>query len=103
MGISTKQLEDEKAVLQKTFDELNLKIRTVENETQKMRNNLNAVHGAMQEIDKLIKMDMLHGDSTGREQPENQPSAASLDIKEKEQVRLLQEERAKEGDNEGDK
>ena len=64
---------------------------------------MNAVHGAMQEIDKLIKMDMLHGDSTGRKDDENQPSAASLDIKEKEQVRLLQEERAKKGDNEGDK
>ena len=103
MGVSTKQLQDERTVLQKTFDELNVKIKTVENETQKMRNNLNAVHGAMQEIDKLIKMDMLHGDSTGRKDDENQPSAASLDIKEKEQVRLLQEERAKEGDKEGDK
>ena len=103
MGISLKQLEEEKAALQFTFDQLNMKIKKVEGETQNMRNNLNAVHGAMQEIDKLIKMDMLHGDSTGRKDDENQPSAASLDIKEKEQVRLLQEERAKKGDNEDDK
>ena len=79
-----------------------MKIKKIEGETQNMRNNLNAVHGAMQEIDKLIKMDMLHGDGQGRELPENQPNEASLDIKEKEQVRLLQEERAKKGDK-GDK
>ena len=102
MGISTKQLEEEKAALQFTFDQLNMKIKKIEGETQNMRNNLNAVHGAMQEIDKLIKMDMLHGDGQGRELPENQPNEASLDIKEKEQVRLLQEERAKKGDK-GDK
>ena len=61
MGVSTKQLQDERTVLQKTFDELNVKIKTVENETQKMRNNLNAVHGAIQEIDKLIKLDQITG------------------------------------------
>mgnify|MGYP002826469677 CR=1 FL=1 len=89
MGISTKQLEDEKAVLQKTFDELNLKIRTVENETQKMRNNLNAVHGAMQEIDKLIKIDMVHGNGEGKDG--FTPNEASLEIKQKEEARLLNE------------
>ena len=99
MGISLKQLEEEKAALQFTFDQLNMKIKKVEGETQNMRNNLNAVHGAMQEIDKLIKIDMLDGDGTGRKMDENQPNAASLDIKEKEQVRLLKEEQAaKEGD-----
>ena len=56
MGISVKQLEEERVVLAKTFDELNVKIKTVENETQKMRNNLNTVHGALQQMDKLIKM-----------------------------------------------
>jgi|SRR6056300_204678 hypothetical protein len=106
MGISLKQLEEERVALQFTFDQLTMKIKKVENETQSMRNNLNAVHGALQQVDKLIKVDMLHGDSTGRKDDENQPSAASIDIKEKEQVRLLQEERAKEAKedgNEGDK
>ena len=101
MGISTKQLEDERAVLQKAFDELNVKIKTVEGETQKMRNNLNAVHGAIQQMDKLIRKDMVHGDGTGREienEEGTEPSAASLEIKEKEQVRLLKEQAAKEGD-----
>ena len=31
-----------------------------------MRNNLNGITCAMQEIDKLIKIDMLDGDGTGR-------------------------------------
>ena len=93
MGINIKQLEDERALLQKTFDDLNMKIKTVEGETQKMRNNLNAVHGALQQMDKLIKLDMVHGDGTGNVQA----SKASLEIKEKEQARLLREG-AKEGD-----
>ena len=102
MGISLKQLEEEKAALQFTFDQLNMKIKKIEGETQTMRNNLNAVHGALQQMDKLIRQDMLHGDGTGRKaENENgvEPSAASLEIKEKEQVRLLKEEQAaKEGD-----
>jgi|TARA_B100001996_G_scaffold256047_1_gene198981 hypothetical protein len=102
MGISIKQLEEEKAALQFTFDQLNVKIKTVEAETQKMRNNLNAVHGALQQMDKLIRKDMIHGDGKGREVENEEgiePSAASLEIKEKEQVRLLKEEQAaKEGD-----
>tara|TARA_B100000530_G_scaffold328776_1_gene269957 strand:+ start:475 stop:768 length:294 start_codon:yes stop_codon:yes gene_type:complete len=96
MGISLKKLEDEKAALQFTFDQLNVKIKTIEGEAQKMRNNLNAVHGALQQMDKLIKIDMLDGDGTGRDGYE--PSPDTLEIKEKEQVRLLKEESAKEGD-----
>ena len=96
MGISVKQLEEERVVLAKTFDDLNIKIKQVEGETQKMRNNLNAVHGALQQMDKLIKIDMLDGDGTGRDGYE--PSPDTLEIKEKEQVRLLKEESAKEGD-----
>ena len=64
MGISLKQLEEEKAALQFTFDQLNMKIKKIEGETQTMRNNLNAVHGALQQMDKLIRQDMLHGDGT---------------------------------------
>jgi len=101
MGISLKQLEEEKAALQFTFDQLNMKIKKIEGETQNMRNNLNAVHGAIQQMDKLIRKDMVHGDGTGREienEEGTEPSAASLEIKEKEQVRLLKEQAAKEGD-----
>ena len=87
MGISLKKLEDEKAALQFTFDQLNVKIKTIEGEAQKMRNNLNAVHGALQQMDKLIKMERVLG-TDGPAKP------ASLEIEEKEEAKLL---------NEGDK
>ena len=89
MGISLKQLEEEKAALQFTFDQLNMKIKKIEGETQNMRNNLNAVHGAMQEIDKLIKIDMVHGNGEGKDG--FTPNDASLEIKQKEEARLLNE------------
>ena len=87
MGISVKQLEEERVVLAKTFDELNVKIKTVENETQKMRNNLNAVHGAIQEIDKLIKLDQITGAQMRTAETDND----GLDIKQKEEAKLLNE------------
>ena len=55
MGISIKQLEEERVVLAKTFDDLNIKIKQVEGETQKMRNNLNALAGAIQQCDMFLK------------------------------------------------
>ena len=84
MGISVKQLEEERVVLAKTFDELNVKIKTVESETQKMRNNLNAVHGALQQMDKLIKMERVLGQD-GPAKP------SSLEIEKKEDAQLLNE------------
>ena len=84
MGISVKQLEEERVVLAKTFDELNVKIKTVESETQKMRNNLNAVHGALQQMDKLIKMQRVLG-QYGPAKP------SSLEIEKKEDAQLLNE------------
>ena len=84
MGISLKKLEDEKAALQFTFDQLNVKIKTIEGEAQKMRNNLNAVHGALQQMDKLIKMERV----LGTDGPAKQ---ASLEIEEKEEAKLLNE------------
>lgn len=86
MGISIKQLEEERVVLAKTFDDLNIKIKQVEGETQKMRNNLNAVHGALQQMDKLIKMERVH--------KVDGPGKASLEIEKKQEAELL---------NEGDK
>ena len=90
MGISLKQLEEEKAALQFTFDQLNMKIKKIEGETQNMRNNLNAVHGAIQEIDKLMKLDFV----TGNQAIKDELKAAKeggLEIKEKEEAQLLNE------------
>ena len=54
MGISTKTLQDERTTLKKTFDEIQSKLQMIEKETTAYRNNLNAVGGAIQQIDKLI-------------------------------------------------
>ena len=98
MGISLKQLEEEKAALQFTFDQLNMKIKKIEGETQNMRNNLNAVHGALQQVDKLIKAD----DNFGKDDvlqgrlPDDHPHPenVNLEIQQKEEPQQL---------NEGDK
>ena len=99
MGISTKQLEEEKAALQYTFDQLNMKIKQLEVETQNMRNNMNAVHGALQQCDKLMKIDFKSGNQAIKDElktaVENGYSdglkKGGLEIKEKEDAELLNE------------
>jgi len=83
MGISTKQLQAEKTFLQKSFDDLNVKIQTIDKEVQVMRNNLNAIHGALQQVNKMIAVDAQHN-----KEPEKD---SSLEIKEKEKAKLLNE------------
>ena len=56
MGVSSKELHYEKINLQKDFSELKTRIDTVEKETTVMRNNLNAIHGALQQVERLIKI-----------------------------------------------
>ena len=90
MGISTQSLMKERFVLQKTFNELNAKIQQVEKEVTSMKANLSAVHGALQQVEKLIKIDSEGGRGDGT-QANAQPS---LDIKPKEEPQQL---------NEGDK
>ena len=80
----------ERFVLQKTFNELNAKIQQVEKEVTSMKANLSAVHGALQQVEKLIKIDSEGGRDDGT-QANAQPS---LDIKPKEEPQQL---------NEGDK
>ena len=83
MGISTKQLQAEKTLLQKSFDDLNVKIQTIDKEVQVMRNNLNAIHGALQQVNKMIAVDAQY-----YKEPEKD---SSLEIKEKEKAKLLNE------------
>jgi len=54
MSISIDTLIEEKTLLQKDFDEVSKKIRQVEQEVNQMRNNLNALNGAIQQTSKLI-------------------------------------------------
>jgi len=54
MNINIDTLIEEKTLLQKDFDELSKKIRQVELEVNQMKNNLNALNGAIQQTNKLI-------------------------------------------------
>ena|SRR5210317_842808 len=102
MGVSDKRLQEEKTLLQKSFDSLNQKIQTYEKETQVLRNNLNAVHGALQQIEKLIVMSAKDGPVTPADRAaeiinkKNWPEIKrELEIKEKEEAKLLVEEKEK--------
>ena len=56
MSIDLKILTEERTKLKKDFDDLTGKISTIEKEMITMKNNLNAIYGAIQQTDKLIKM-----------------------------------------------
>ena len=61
--INIDDLYGEKALLQKDFDELRNRIAKVEIDLSTMKNNLNAVNGAIQQTNKLIKMAEENGHS----------------------------------------
>ena len=101
MGISTQTLLKEQFSLKKTFNELSNRIKTIEKDLSGMKANLSAVHGALQEVEKLIKYDDTYGhkDELKYGQPVDKETgrpieAPSLDIKTKEEPQQL---------NEGDK
>ena len=56
MAIDERTLLDERILLKKDFDTLSDKIRQFELELGQMKGNLNAIHGAIQQTDKLIKL-----------------------------------------------
>ena len=56
MSIDDKVLQEELSVLKADFDKTKKQIETIETEANKMRNNLNAVYGAMQQTEKLLKL-----------------------------------------------
>jgi predicted nucleic acid-binding Zn-ribbon protein len=56
MSIDLKILTEERTKLKKDFDDLTGKISTIEKEMITMKNNLNAIYGAIQQTDKLIKL-----------------------------------------------
>ena len=49
-------LLEEKDILQKDFDNMNTKVKTVEVELMQMKGNLNALNGAIQQTSKFIRM-----------------------------------------------
>ena len=56
MSIDLNTLNNEREILKKDFDSLNQRIVQVEKDLGTMRSNLNAVYGAIQQTDKLIKL-----------------------------------------------
>ena len=54
MAIEVETLKAERDTLQKDFDALSARIKQVDADLITMKSNLNAVYGAMQQIDKLI-------------------------------------------------
>ena len=56
MSINTNDLQNEREILVQHFDALKERIKQVDAELIQMKSNLNAVHGAIQQVDKLIKM-----------------------------------------------
>ena len=56
MALNEKILQEELAVLQADFDKTKKSVETMEKETILQRNNLNAIYGAMQQTEKLLKM-----------------------------------------------
>ena len=56
MAIQTSDLISQRELLAKDFDALSERIKKVDMELIQMKSNLNAVHGAIQQVDKLISI-----------------------------------------------
>ena len=54
MAIELHELQAERETLQKDFDNLSGRIKQVDSDLITMKSNLNAVYGAIQQVDKLI-------------------------------------------------
>ena len=57
MAIDIKTLQDERVKLKSDFDMVNGRIKQVESDLGTMKSNLNALYGAIQQVDKLIKLE----------------------------------------------
>ena len=57
MAIELETLKAERDTLQKDFDNLSGRIKQVDTDLVTMKSNLNAIYGALQQVDKLIAKD----------------------------------------------
>ena len=62
MAIELETLNNERELLKKDFDNLTQRIAQVEKDLGTMKSNLNAVYGAIQQVDKLLKL--VEGDNS---------------------------------------
>ena len=74
MAIETKDLMAERELLQKDFEALSTRIKQVDIELIQMKSNLNAVHGAIQQVDKLIAL----SEKSGKELPKDKEKALNI-------------------------
>ena len=72
LGIDT--LQKEKTQLQEDFNKLGIQVKQVEVDLAQMKANLNAINGAIQEVNKLI------GLVENQLDPENKPKEAGVNI-----------------------
>jgi chromosome segregation ATPase len=56
MIIDEQTLQNERDTLKKDFDAVQIKIKETENGLVQLKNNLNAVFGAIQQTDKMLKL-----------------------------------------------
>ena len=56
MSVNEKLLQEELSTLKVDFDKTKKSVETMEKEIILQRNNLNAIYGAMQQTEKLLKM-----------------------------------------------
>ena len=56
MSLNEKLLQEELSTLKVDFDKTKRSVETMEKEINLQRNNLNAIYGAMQQTEKLLKM-----------------------------------------------
>ena len=108
MGVSTQDLMKEKYALGKSFADLKTKIETIEKEVAGMRNNLNAINGAIQIVDKMIAQDENFDPKTGQMNVPEKEGGLAPEKVDRENVRARQaeleiEENKKQLLNEGDK
>ena len=89
MGVSKKQLLEEKTTLKKTFDEIQSKLQVMQKEQEQYKNNLNAVGGALQQVEKLLSIK--HANWELEQKGIDIDTGKSLNIKEKEKPKLLNE------------
>ena len=66
MAINLETLQEEKALLQKDFDELKRNITKVEMDLVQMKANMNALNGAIQQTNRLINKIKAEGEEKSK-------------------------------------
>ena len=66
MTINLETLQDEKMLLQKDFDEMKRNITKVEMDLVQMKANMNALNGAIQQTNRLIKKIEVEGEQKSK-------------------------------------